>query len=369
MKNRINKIIESWYIYDYPFFATAISHTIAPNSTMACSVRCGAGKIEYNPKRLESKSDALIEELLKVECIRILLEHPYTRLPKDCPKWACALASTLVVADNYKFKTLVLPSPADFSLPKGESYEWYAHHLPDNVTFKPVPAGQDMENLESLTDASANWGEDEFMGLDIAKLKSDIQNANKWGTLPAGLKEKIMEADHGSIDYRKVLAGFRASVLSSRRSLTRMRPNRRLGWEAMGSKREFTSSLLIAVDASGSVSSQELSVFLRVVNQAFKYGIEQLDVMPFDSQVYDIIPMRRAAKVLEITGRGGTDFQPVIDYAAQQRYDGLLIFTDGMAPAPTLPDPCHFSLLWVYTSQEAYDHRVHDLPGRSCYIS
>jgi predicted metal-dependent peptidase len=48
---------------------------------------------------------------------------------------------------------------------------------------------------------------------------------------------------------------------------------------------------------------------------------------------------------LEFKGRGGTDFQNVIDIVNQRHYRGVMILTDGQAPAPTQPKGAH--VLWV----------------------
>ena len=52
---------------------------------------------------------------------------------------------------------------------------------------------------------------------------------------------------------------------------------------------------------------------------------------------------------MKIHGRGGTDFQPVIDYynENQRKFSCLMYFTDGEAYAP---DNAKGSILWVLSS-------------------
>lgn len=63
-------------------------------------------------------------------------------------------------------------------------------------------------------------------------------------------------------------------------------------------------------------------------------------------------------------GRGGTDFQEVIDYYKEHKeYDGLIIFTDGYAPIPKIPP--NRKILWVHTTgkkslQESVRRKNHD---------
>lgn len=55
-------------------------------------------------------------------------------------------------------------------------------------------------------------------------------------------------------------------------------------------------------------------------------------------------------KEFEVHGRGGTSFQPLIDYynANTHKYTCLVYLTDGEAPAPT---PARGRMLWVMSSQ------------------
>ena len=49
-----------------------------------------------------------------------------------------------------------------------------------------------------------------------------------------------------------------------------------------------------------------------------------------------------------------TSFQEPIDYAHEHAYDGLLILTDGYAPKPVIPDGFKTSLLWVCENENCY---------------
>ncbi len=60
-----------------------------------------------------------------------------------------------------------------------------------------------------------------------------------------------------------------------------------------------------------------------------------------------------------IYGRGGTDFDPIVEYANAntRKYTALVIFTDGRAPAP---EKCKLSTLWVHGSTNEINET---LPG------
>ena len=204
--------------------------------------------------------------------------------------------------------------------------------------------------------------------MQVALINGIIDGIKDWGSLSGDLAERVRASSRASLDWKKVLFGFRAQVLSQERHLTRMRPSRRTGFDNMGSVRQFTSRLLIALDVSGSISSEALSYFLGVVNSAFKYGITEIEVIQFEYTVTASQTLRHALKETIAVGRGGTNFQAPIDYAAERDFDGLIILTDGYAPEPVIPAHFKTPILWVCESNEAY--RQHEgwmrKSGRVC---
>ena len=151
-----------------------------------------------------------------------------------------------------------------------------------------------------------------------------------------------------------------------------MKPSRRYEFLYMGSRRHFTTKLLIAVDVSGSMSSDELQRGFSTINRFFNYGIEQIDVIQFDTEIKGPpLILKKARRQVQITGRGGTDFTPVIDYIDQHRdYAGLIIFTDGYAPIPLRPKNRQTRVLWLFNHEANYQRAAALLRpiGRSIFL-
>ena len=345
MEKRIHQIIERWFIQEPALFAVLCSHELVENSKILCPIRSGCGRVEYNPDFVREMSDWGLEEALKTEAIRILLKHPYERRPDGCGGEAIAIGSNLAVADNYPFARFYMKIPADYNLPAGLSYEVYSREIEKLMEEDPL----DCDN--SSYDLSELWEDDEFM---VAKLNEIIGSIKDWGSISGDLAEKVKASTKSTIDWRRVLQGFRAQVLSSERRLTRMKPSRRTGFANMGSVRQFTSKLLVAIDVSGSISSECISYFLGVVNGAFKYGITRIDVIQFEMVVTREETLTQTIKSDVAIGRGGTNFQAPIDYAAGRDYDGMLILTDGHAPEPVIPSHFRAKIMWVCESDGAY---------------
>jgi predicted metal-dependent peptidase len=331
------------------------------------------------------------ELLFRVELIRILLQHPYARLPEGYSRSAISMGSDMVISSYYDDMRNLVVNPEEYLLPTKKSYEWYVRRIMemqmndrgdeecdkggmDGMGVPEADSNQVANPLddtlrESLDDRSALWEEDPWKQEEIAEIVRQIQS---WGSLPGSLVEQIIANSVQKLDYRKVISGFRASTISSTRRLTRMRPNRRTDFENMGSLYELKTRYLCAVDTSGSISHYDLNRFFSTINRFFKYGIDKIDVITCDARIQNVMELKKARSQIVVNGRGGTIFQPVIDYMEEHpEYDGLIFFTDGDGPVPVLhkKNSAH-RILWLLRNE--MDYRNHNewmkTVGRVCYF-
>lgn len=433
--DRFKQLAEHWFLTEPAFFAIYCSHALTMNPRINCYMRIGKGRLEYNPGWLRELSDAAFEEVVRIEMLRAFLKHPYERQPTGATRKNMYSASDLVLTSHYKFRIIQLKKPSLYHLPSKMHYEWYLAHIPprqlggnsdpsdipgdtpdqdseqaqgqaspdDASDGMQVHEDQEMSNEDNTSpnlddevqntespsqgldgadeddsrqpdygEAAELWEEDESRQLEINELIMQIKD---WGSISGGMVEQIMASTQAKIDYRKALAGFRASVISSKRTLTRMRPSRRWGFEQMGSKYAFSTSLLIAIDTSGSISTEMLKHFFSVIVKFFKYGIEQIDVIQFDCVIQgECMSLKKAKKQnrFAVHGRGGTSFQPVFDYLHEHnRYDGLIILTDGYAEVPHKDFSTRARILWVCESEDCYNQHKQWMSqlGRCCYMN
>ena len=364
MLERISEITQRWFLSEEVLFTTFCTHRLALNRSMACPMRVGRGMIEVNPVLCDDMHDNELEERLKVELMRILLKHPYERQPDGCSPVARALGSNCVIGDAYILDRVEIEHPEDFQLPKNGHFEFYARNIQKNVLVNDGNNvyNDDSEDYTSAADIAANWEQDELMEAQINEM---IRNVGSWGSMPGSLVENIVASTKARIDYRQVLAGFRASVISQARKLTRMRPNRRSGFTQMGSRYDFTTSLIIGVDVSGSIRKEDLQNFYTAINRFFQYGIQQIDVVQFDTALGEMQTLTKASEDIQIKGRGGTSFQPFIDFVAKHpQYDGALIYTDGYASQPSIPASMTTPLCWILRSES--ELHVHEKWMKEC---
>ncbi|MBQ5471177.1 MAG: hypothetical protein IIT58_04140 [Treponema sp.] len=381
-KERIKKITEFWFLTEPLIFAAYCTHELSQNENMQVPFRTGKKRIEFNPAIIDGYPNKLIAEYLKIEVFRILLKHPYQRLPTFPNRKVLAYASNITIADCYKTECK-LAGVNRWPLKEGLCFEEYYNKIFAILSTPPEENADSGESIippenknqtsdeddfehecsttletEEAEQLSALWEEDEEVSCTINNLIEIAESSNTWGNISGNLQELIKASKTIAMDYRKMLSAFRTSILSSKRRLTRMRPNRRFGFAFMGSRYALATNLLVAVDVSGSVSSRSLMNFFSIINRFFKYGIEKLDVIQFDHELKtkDPLPFKKAKSEVKIVGRGGTSFQPAADYyCSHPEYDGLIYFTDGWAAVPEFNTKRIIDVLWIITNKGDYE--------------
>ena len=385
IEEKIHKIVEDWFLMEPALFVIWCTHKLVKNEKLAVPMRSGRQMIEFNPEMMKDWNESEIAERLRFEVLRILLGHPYMRQPFKARKGILGLASDITLKSLYK-DTSTLPVPSDLIYEKGKCFEEYYALVKKYVeqketeTYSPpyesdggllddggggqdneAGMGGDTSEIENMmrpyTEAAELWEEDQLMQESIREKIEQVKRMNQWGSLPGKVVDEILASTIVRIDYRQILSMFRASVLSSSRKLTRMLPSRRYGFEYMGSKRDFTTVLLVAIDVSGSVTNEGISQALSIINRFFKYGVENIDVIQFDYGLQgEKMTMKKALKdKFKVQGRGGTDFQAPIDLFIKDSYDGLIMITDGFAAVPEVPKVFRGNILWLIYENEWFD--------------
>ncbi|MCQ2578344.1 MAG: VWA-like domain-containing protein [Treponema sp.] len=397
---KLKEIISSWFYEEPLLFSAVCTHRLVENPGLSVPFRSGNFHIEFNPELLAGLDPKVLEEYFKIEVYRILLLHPYARQPYNAKKLILLLASDLTIAAMYKLLDgVVLPgveymksrdpayarafeSPGKVFMYENLSFEEWYKKLYDLISASQNGqnaggADEHSENLLAMADESAAlWEENEEAQ---NKIKDEIQKAEVdegWGGIGGELERSLKEETDFSFDYRRALSKFRANIVSSSRNLTRMKPSRRFGFQAMGSRYERKANILIAVDVSGSITDESFNHFYKAIKNIFFLGIiEKIDVIFFDTSLKNLKPVTFKKKIDlgEIKGRGGTNFQPAIDFYFENKtlYNGLIIFTDGQGQIPVIKAGSA-NILWILTGRQDYEkcrQWISNLPGnKSTYL-
>ena len=368
VKEKISQVVDKWFLYEPLLFNVYCTHKLEPNSDMKCPFRTGKRRIEYNPELLKNSTTDEIAQGLKTEVTRILLKHPYQRVPQNPNRSALTTASDVTI-NEHCYHDKKLKDAAHYNMESGLSYEEYYKKLyyicPDFDAMEgdgkqhlmPSLKKGEIGEYEAAADAAELWDEDEEMADSVNQQIQKAQKTNQWGSISGDFQETITASLKIPMDYRRILSQFRACIISQRRKLTRMKPNRRYGFEFMGSQFEPKTHLLVAVDVSGSIETEDLKNFFSIINRFFSYGVEAINVITFDWELQQEFELKKAAKNIKITGRGGTNFQCAVDYYENHsEFQGMIIFTDGYAEVPKIKKAKQ--LLWILTGKTEYDHAI-----------
>ena len=419
-ENRLKTIINNWFISEPLLFSIITTHHLVMNDGLSVAMRTGRMCIEFSSLLCSELSDTELTDFLKIETYRILLKHPYARQPYKANPTALQLASDVVIAKYFvppsgiesagivylksqawRFSTLDYPLGKRWS--DTDELKFFQRNLQidrntgllktvDDLTFeqwykwllfliRETSAGGGEASgagalsdydLSAITESAELWQEDESAQnqIDDKIKKAEIENG--WGETGGNLVRTLQEQTDFSFDYRRALTKFRANIVSVNRRLTRMKPSRRYGFSAMGSRYERKADILIAVDVSGSITDESFTCFYHAIkNFFFLKIIENIDLIFFDVNLKNTSPIKfsKNLKLAEIQGRGGTNFQPPIDYFLENRsrYSGMIIFTDGEGEVPKMTGGSgNASILWILDSRLAYEKSrwwIEGLPG------
>jgi predicted metal-dependent peptidase len=183
------------------------------------------------------------------------------------------------------------------------------------------------------------------------------------GSIPGELSElinKLREKKPEIFNWKAYFRRLLGSIYDVNIRSTRRKESKRFEGSA-GIQHRKKVSILVAVDTSASVSTKELQEFFSEIDYVHKAGAKvtliQCDTQINSTTEYD------GKTIPEIKGRGGTSFDPPVDFFKKhhKEYATLIYFTDGEAP---LPKANPSGMVWVITSNGYHQ----DYPGKAIYI-
>jgi len=233
------------------------------------------------------------------------------------------------------------------------------------------------EDMDKLLDQVANgegpdhstWGEFEDLSeaeqklieKQLQKVLSDAkeQTVKKRGNIPGEIEgviviEQIVPPKFDWRGYIRRFTGVSTKVFTKK---IRRKENRRYE-DNPGLKIKMRQHMLLAIDTSGSVSNAELQEFMGEIHHIYKAGVD-VTIMQCDTSIRSI-EAYKGKNEINVVGRGGTEFDPVLDYynANQKKYTSLVYFTDGECYTSVVPKG---NVLWVLSERS---HMNKDLPGK-----
>jgi predicted metal-dependent peptidase len=281
-------------------------------------------------------------------------------------------------------ESIFLETFTELNLEVNQTYFYYYDAL-KQLAADEKNQSQAAQNLRNITRQSHGlerhelWGEISSQdNLEKGVLEAQIENLirishqktpiKSWSNMPGGVQEylkNILFKPQPLVQWRMVMQLFTESSKRTFIKNTLKRVSKRFG-TVPGIKIKRRQRLLVAIDTSGSVGIHDIELFFSEIYHLWRTGSD-IDVIECDTAIqppyaYKGVPPKY------ITGRGGTYFDPPIEYGNKHEYDGLVYFTDGYAAVPTIA--ARFPLLWVITETglSPNDPTFAALPGRKAKI-
>lgn len=337
-------------------------------------------QLSVNPNYWKSLKDPHKEGALKHQLIHIAFQHIGMRdMYQDKETFDVAAdleANQYVPTENLPPDSVTLNSFPELKLPARAGVKVYYDALqkakPNNPKVQAACAGAGEKEEHDSWD-EFNEGTDSEK--DLVKRQIDFQlkevyeSLKSRGLIPGELKayiEKLFEVKEKQFNWKEYLRRYINGSNRYFTKKTRRKMNKRFpGNPAIKVKPK--GRILIGVDTSGSVSNGELHDFFSEIYHAWKTGV-YVDIVECDARIHPAYEYKGKWNGT-VHGRGGTDFQPVIDYYNENRrkYSTLIYFTDGECSAPSKPVQ---PMLWVISSNITdYGKSVYEsLPGHKFII-
>ena len=299
--------------------------------------------------------------LLEHEILHLVMTHLTRFKPKQALIWniACDMAINQYIPNLPKEGVTHL----QFKLPPEMEAEYYYKEILKNAKKITISSGSsgkgegdsqgskgeqpDLQGAKTLDDHEiwdkSNANKDLSKAVVKGTIQTSIKNIKDYGNLPGQVQQelnRILKDD--SVNWKRELNRFVNRATIVKMALTRKRPNRRYA-SYEGNKNEYKLKVLIGLDTSGSIDNDTLASFFGQVERIKATGLD-LQIAECDAAVGKTYKYRKPPKT--VTGRGGTDFRPVFEYAKKYKPDVVIYLTDGYADKNW---KSKFPTLWVIT--------------------
>lgn len=228
--------------------------------------------------------------------------------------------------------------------------------LLDNIANGDIPDHSTWEEFEDMSEA-----EKKLIEKQVQKILQDAkeQTIKKRGNVPGEIEGLIVldEVTKAKFDWKGYLRRFTGTSTKIFTKKIRRKENYRYE-DNPGLKIKMRQHMLLAIDTSGSVSNDELTEFMNEIHHIHKAGVD-ITIIQCDTSIRSIEPYK-GKNDLKVHGRGGTEFDPVLDYynANLKKYTSLVYFTDGECYTRVKP---RNRVLWVLSERSEMNE---DLPGQ-----
>lgn len=234
------------------------------------------------------------------------------------------------------FPTLTLPEKAGtkeyYRLLNKASQEGTSPELDEMLQGMSDDFHGTWKEFDELSDAEKQLVKSQI-NHQIKEIVDELKKNNSMGSIPNELKDYIdslYEVKPPSYDWKGYLRRFSSTSTKTYTKKTRRKLNKRYE-ENPALKIKTKKHILVGIDTSGSVSKNDLEEFFNEIYHIYKTGT-QITIAEGDIVIHNVYPYKGKTPEF-VSGRGGTDMNPFVDYVNKHKeYSNLIILTDGFIP-------------------------------------
>lgn len=295
-------------------------YTNDPNFTAGVKIN-KKGKVELIVSKpfFKSLNENQRKKILIHECLHVLHSHLATSInSKVNIAMDVAINQLCNISSFFDVNKIACIENAslweeNFTPKKNQTWKYYFDNLKEDLS----------NQLQSLDD------HEEFGKGDQQVIEKAINEA--YGKTSAKGKSQIEEIFEiiglGQVNWRKELRKVVANNMPMTEKRTLLKSHKRIP-TSKGSKTLIGTHVAFIVDSSGSMDSDMINEVLKEAKFLHKTINAKITLIVADSQVNDVIEYT-GQKGVNIIGRGGTVYQPAIDYAHEIKADVTVLAGDG----------------------------------------
>jgi predicted metal-dependent peptidase len=335
-------------VLDEPFFGSLVLRLMLVEDSSCKTLWVDGRSLGYNPAFVDSLSMDVLKGCLCHEVMHCALSHHARRGCRDSKKWNVAgdYAVNSIIRDKFSLPDGALFNPDFSSLSAEEIYNNLPEDKGQDQQGASGSGGQDQQDSSDpggcgeVRDVPGDGGAVPSAS-DMSKAESEwrvavaqaAQQAQAFGSLPAGMDRVVNEIVNPKVDWRALLRRFMDQVSKSDYSWSP--PNRRHVYSGLylpSCRNSDLGTVVVAVDTSGSISQKALDRVMGEFSGIVLDARAETYILYCDSRVQGIehfidgdFPDRLSPK-----GGGGTAFGPVFEWVDQEGVNPacLIYFTD-----------------------------------------
>jgi predicted metal-dependent peptidase len=373
-----------------PFLASAVMRLpirAAANASWCPTMSTDGYRVFYNPRWTTALTDDELRGVIAHEVLHVVFAHEDRQQDRTHARWniACDHAINLLLTTQ------------GFALPKGGMYDRAFEGLPAEEIYERLPKDVEHGQAGCVEDRDEDLGEDgdEDGGKDrlsgaLVGIGPDLVSPNDpriaalrdadtpdreqltalretlrteaigrlHGLAAAYFREECEASNRSRIDWRELLRSWLSDrILTDWRTFPFSRKHLVRGLYMPSLGVESPGHIVFAIDTSGSMDSEDLAdIFgeLRAFRETFpcRLTVIQCDADIQEITEYAAMDGTEVPDVIQVKGRGGTRFEPVFEWVAENVAGGmtvLLYATDGYgsywAKTP------HWPVVWLMTER------------------